>query len=550
MGFDTVVIGSGPGGLTAAVALARAGQRVLVLEQHYLPGGWTHSFTLEGYRFSPGVHYIGDLGPGGGMRRLVEGLGLSEHLEFNELNPDGFDHLLIAGERFDVPKGYDRYIDRLLARFPHEREGILRYFGVINQLVADVKVCESRLELPALLTIPFHAPSLLRWGFRTLGALLDATIKDPMLRAVLSAIVGDHGLAPSRVSLPLHAAMTSHYYEGGYYPRGGAKKIPNAYIKQLRRHGGEIRMRSRVRRILVEKNRACGVELEDGTRIDAGHVISNADPALTYGKLLPPEMCKRQRRKADRMEYSVSLISIFCAVDMDLRSMGYDSGNYWWYRTADVGGLYERTEHELPGDTVDGLFLTVTTLKDPGHQKNGHHTLEMFTFVPYAPFERWRGTPDGARGPDYQALKTALADKMLAAAENVIPGVRSAMKFLAVGSPLTNDFYCETHRGAAYGTAKTPWQLGPFSFSITSPVERLSLVGASTISHGVAGAAMSGLIAAKDILGHRTVEECLGPADGSLRIHPADRPEEWLQAPKPGELAEAIGEDDELEEVA
>ena len=99
--FDAIVIGSGAGGLTTAVALARAGQKVCVLEQHYVPGGWCHSFTLEGFRFSPGVHYIGEIDEGGEMRRMYEGLGVANDMTFCELNPDGFDHLMIAGERFD-----------------------------------------------------------------------------------------------------------------------------------------------------------------------------------------------------------------------------------------------------------------------------------------------------------------------------------------------------------------------------------------------------------------------------------------------------------------
>ena len=87
--YDVIVIGSGAGGLTAALALAQAGRKVLVLEQHDRPGGWTHSFTLGNYRFSPGVHYIGDLQEGGGLRNIYDGLGVSQDLAFCELNPDG-----------------------------------------------------------------------------------------------------------------------------------------------------------------------------------------------------------------------------------------------------------------------------------------------------------------------------------------------------------------------------------------------------------------------------------------------------------------------------
>lgn len=82
--FDSIIIGSGAGGLSTALCLARSGQKVLVLEQHDVPGGWCHSFTLNGQRFSPGVHYIGLLDEGQSTNKLYKGLGVANDIIFLE----------------------------------------------------------------------------------------------------------------------------------------------------------------------------------------------------------------------------------------------------------------------------------------------------------------------------------------------------------------------------------------------------------------------------------------------------------------------------------
>ena len=545
--YDVIVIGSGAGGLTAAVALAQAGKKVLVLEQHDRPGGWTHSFTLNGYRFSPGVHYIGDLQEGGGLRRIYDGLGVSQDLTFVELNPDGYDHIFIGERKFDFPRGRENLIERLKSHFPQEAKGIDAYFADLESITEGLKHLAA-LKNP-LKTLS-GAVNVLKWARATGTDLINTHISDPVLRGVLAGQSGDHGMPPSQVSAFFQAGVTNHYLNGGYYPLGGAFTLPRAFVRALKRAGGEIRLQCRVKRILVEGRKAIGVELESGEQIRSDVVLSNADPEVTFGQLigrdrLPP----RLKRKLDSVQYSTSCLSLFFATDMDLRAEGLDSGNLWYYDHADVDKIYRegQTDAVLRDETPPGMFLTVTTLKDPSKMHSGHHTCESFAFVGYEAFEKWAHTRYGARPTDYDAMKEDLAWRMVRGLEKRIPGLSRHIVYYSLGTPLTNEHYLNATRGNLYGIDKRPSQIGPWAFSPRTDFDGLYLCGQSTISHGVAGVTASGINAAKAVLHCRSEEILTQHGPGPLFLQ-AEEPGTWPEhLRKKMERGEKAREDEEKE---
>lgn len=216
--FDDIVIGAGMAGLTVSAILASRGRRVLVVEAHDVPGGYAHTFTVGAYRFCAQVHYIFGCGEGEPVHELLCRIGLDQEVRFARLDPEGFDHVVVAGSRYRIPNGLEKFRDRLTRTFPRDSRAIRAYFDIVAAIGRELDALPKSIRLRDFVTAPFRFGHLLKYKSWTLGRLYDALRMPPRLRAILAGQSGDYLLPPKEVSLLLHVALVRAYDRGAFYP--------------------------------------------------------------------------------------------------------------------------------------------------------------------------------------------------------------------------------------------------------------------------------------------------------------------------------------------
>lgn len=527
--FDTIIIGSGVGGLSTAICLARAGQKVLVLEQHYVPGGWAHSFTLNGQRFSPGVHYVGLIEEGQTTNALYRGLGIANDMVFFRMNKNAYEHCVINGEKIDIPAGVENWEKSLISRFPKEAKNITEYLSLVQKVSLELQLIPKLEGFWQKITVPFRTKHFGKFALFPLKKVIGWHIKDPLLKSVLNIQCGDHGLSPKRACFPVHCSVMSHYFDGGFYPMGGGGGIVKAMTNGIKKHGGEIRVKQDVAKILIENKKAIGVQLKNGEQILAKTIVSNADPSITYLNLIGKEhLSKAFIKKLDKTKYSVTSLILFLTLEMDVTQFGIDSGNIWMMKNENDDANFEdlMSNDITEGDSFPAVFISCTTMKDPVSFNGKYHNFEVVTFIDYDSLPNFNGLEDH-HSENYKIFKEKVIKKLMNNIEKVIPGAKQNSVQAELGTPKTNEFYINSTKGNVYGTEKTLNQVGPFSYKNKSQIENLYLCGASTLSHGVGGATHSGVMAASLILNCKPEDLLIEDVNQELRIYDADEPSTW-----------------------
>ncbi len=525
--WDAIVIGAGLGGLGAAVTLAQANKKVLVLEQSNKPGGYAQDFWVNGFRFDVSLHAMDGLAPGGWGEVAVKALGITDRLHFERLDP--FYQAKLGNATLTAHADTLLLEQELIAKYPHERTGIRQLIDAMLQVFHEMRrIREDTRHGPPEGNIATLFPRLVRSMNCTWDEFMGDYIADPELRALFSTEWTYYGLPGGRLNAATMAATwASYHFYGAWYPQGGVGAVVAALTERLNELGGELRCGARVVKIRVKEGIAEGVCLEDGSELSSRVVISNASAPQTLLELLAEdELPRGYRKRVQSAEASLSTFNVYLGLNAPPEAFP-NSHELIICDEPDSNAQYAAIQK---GDWDKVPFLAVNYgLVDPSCAPPGQAVITLMTLAPWNYHNVWEtgGQLDryGANQA-YKQLTDHVADCLIDRAERHIPGLRAAICEKVVSTPLTNHHWTLNHQGAIFGTAQTTDNMYLSRLAPKTWIPNLVLAGAWTTPGGGQSAAMiSGIH-----VGTRVIENLL--KEGSA-IEPLVAIERPLDQPAP-----------------
>ncbi len=447
-----MVIGAGVGGLICANLLARAGLKVLLIEQHFMVGGYCSTFRRKGFTFDAATHFYPLLGNTSTITgSLLSELGITT--EWAKMDPVDCFHFP-DGTRFSVPADFESYLHNLKSEFREEAENIDKFFALVRKtyLIGLMRYFRN-----------VSSDRIAPYQDLTIRDVLDQYFRTEKLKLLLTGDIGHWGSPPSRTSFVFDSMLRLSYFLGNYYPRGGSQVFVDELAQRFEEAGGHILMSSMVRRVLIRNQTAWGVEVETGSlrnritrHIPADIVVSNTDMRHTLERLIGPELLDPDYLAPItqlRPTHPCFLLH-FGLKDIALEELRKAEGYHW-------------SSWNAENVATDAFKIFLPTAYDPGLAPPGGQIVivQKLTNINYDAITDWA------------AHKRAVEDYILRSLERCLPGFSKCIVVQLSASAQTSHRYTLNHHGAMLGWQMSPDQLGNDRPSLVGPFKNLYFVG-------------------------------------------------------------------------
>jgi len=481
--YDVIIIGAGLGGLLAANILSREGYNVCLIEKNSQLGGCLQVFGRDHCIFNTGLNYTEALGEGQILNRYFKYFGIMEELPVKQLDKNCFELITFKDQEYAFAQGHENFVETLSNQFPSERSNLKKYISQLATVSNQFPLYNIDAPLDFNTNL-FEGPSAYDY--------LSSVTSNSDLQQVLAGTNLLYAGVKNKTPMYIHALINYSFITSAWRIPGGSHQLVQLLAKSIIKNGGTIIRRSKVDKLILEKNTIKYVQLANGNKLSAQFVISNAHPSITLSMLEGEYKGKSYFNRIHSLENTTGMFTLY--ITLKENSTKYINYNHYYFATDSVWTIGKQDNKLWPASY---MLYTPSTTTDQEYAEN----IIAMTYMSMDVLKQWENTRVEQRGESYIAFKQQKAEQFIDLIVKKFPAFRSNIKSYYTSTPLTYRDYTGTPDGSAYGVLKD--YQNPVK-SIVMPktkIPNLFFTGQNLNLHGILGVTIGAVMTCGELVG-------------------------------------------------
>ena len=480
-----VIIGSGLGGLSTGVVLAKNGYDVTVLEQGNQIGGCLQCFYRHGVKFETGMHFVGSADEGQILNKMLRYLEIDDKLLLSRLDVDCYNVISINGQKFNYANGQEAFINQMASYFPSQTDNLVQYCQIVNSISTS----------SSLHTLKYDSTDNTintEYQLRSVNDVIEHIITDPLLQKVLVGDLPLYAAERDKTPFSIHAFIMDFYNQSAFRFVGGSNIVANALNNVLEKYGGKVCTRSKVTRIICNDTHAIGVEINGEQVLKADYVISATHPMRTMEMLSDTHLIRPAfRKRINSIPQTVGGFSVY--LHFKENAVPYMNHNFFCYNTDTPWGCEQYDDSIWPKG-----YLYMHMCDKPLQQFA--RTGVIISYMRIEDLKPWWHTSVGHRGTEYETFVHEHAMRLIQSLCKQFPGLDKNIEHFYVSSPLSYRDYTGTEGGSLYGIAKDVTLGSAGRVPHKTRIPNVFMTGQNINSHGMLGCIVGTMVTCSELL--------------------------------------------------